>query len=133
MEWAAVMSCSQSIERKGGEILLDSGSTHLLTDLRKGKETLNLETNAGTRIISEEAKVPGFRKVLFSPEAITNFFLLNDLMKVNRVAFDSKNSNSFCVNLKDEFKKFFYGNGIYVYHSRENTLKYDCRVSYLTR
>ena len=92
------MPYSQSIERKGGEILLDSESTaslfgghHLLTDLRKGKETLNLETNAGTRIISEEAKVPGFRKVLFSPEAITNLFLLNDLIKVNRVAFDSKN------------------------------------------
>ena len=91
------MPCSQSIERKGVEILLDSESTaslfgghHLLTDLRKAKETLNLETNANKIVISEEANLPVFRKVLYHAEAIANLFLLNDLIKLNTVAFDSK-------------------------------------------
>ena len=62
-------------------ILLDSGSTmslfydkSLVYDVRKSEHPVKLTTNAGSRIVTKQAMVPGFGRVWFDERAIANIF-----------------------------------------------------------
>ena len=60
---------------------------------------MELETNAGTRIIEEEVYVTGFGKVMFSRDAIPNNFALRDLKNVFRVTYDSSKKDAFVAHM----------------------------------
>ena len=76
-----------SAKKNNDEVLLDSGSTisifkdkHLVENIRTAKNKLMLYTNAGKKIISKEADIPGYGSVFFDEKAITNLFALKDLI-----------------------------------------------------
>ena len=67
-------------------ILLDSGSTisifydkSLVYDVKKSEYPVKITTNAGSRIVIEQAMVPGFGRVWFDERAIANIFSMQDL------------------------------------------------------
>ena len=77
----------RSTKKNNDEVLLDSGSTisifkdkHLVENIRTAKNKLMLYTNAGKKIISKEADIPGYGSVFYDKEAITNIFALKDLI-----------------------------------------------------
>ena len=47
----------------------------------KADKPIKIVTNAGTRIVSEQAMVAAFGKVWFDEQAIANIFALADLKK----------------------------------------------------
>ena len=69
-------------------IRLDSGTTislfcneDLVTNVPESKTIMNLATNAGSKLISEEATVNGFGTVKFDKESIAIIFGLQDLVE----------------------------------------------------
>ena len=119
----------ESNQEKPIVIALDSATTKslfcnekLVDNRRKSKYVTEIGTNAGTRLIDEEADVPGFREVMFSEEAIANLFSLNKLCERYRVVFDSEKENAFIVHLSEDRKIKFpvNGQGFYMYNPLEN-------------
>ena len=114
-----------SNQEKPVVITLDSATTkslfcneELVDNRWKSKYVTEIGTNAGTRLIDEEADVPDFREVMFSEEAIANLFSLNKLCERYRVEFDSDKENAFIVHLsKDRRIKFpVNSQGLYTYN-----------------
>ena len=69
------------------DIILDNGSTlsifanpELVDGIRKSKSTLEMATNAGTRLTNQEANVPGFGTVWYDEGAIANIFSFAELV-----------------------------------------------------
>ena len=84
------------------DIIFDSGSTlsifanpELVKEIRKSKSTLELATNAGTRLTHQEADVPGFGTVWFNEGAIANIFSFTELVEKHQITFDSSVENAF--------------------------------------
>ena len=80
------MSHHQEVEKKTKEVALDSVTTkslfcnkELVSNIRKGKNDVEIETNAGTGIVNQTADEPLVGEVMFSEDAIANLYALNDL------------------------------------------------------
>ena len=84
-------------EPKEPDILLDSGSTislfkdeDYLEDVKNTKNRLVMETNVGSRIISQQGTIPGHGTVRVDEQAISNLLSLHDLVRRgHRVKYDS--------------------------------------------
>ena len=81
-------------------LLLDSGTTTSLLGnkkfvhgIRQADSIMRIETNAGTRLISEDAILPGLGKVKLHKDAIANVLSLNELSKIYRVTIDTSKEN----------------------------------------
>ena len=65
-----------------------------------------METNAGTKLITEKADIPGYGAVWFDSGAVSNLFLLSEIVKRgHRVRFDSSVANEFVVETPEERKR----------------------------
>jgi hypothetical protein len=98
---------------KGNSILLENGSTlslfgnpNMVTDIRESKTTLELATNAGTKMTIQVAEVPGFGTVWYDETAKANIFGLLDLKKKHRITFDSEKEDAFIVHMDKGKMKF---------------------------
>ena len=60
----------------------------LVHDVMKVDHPIEIFTNAGTRIVSEQAMVAGFGKVCFDEQVTANIFALADLKKKYHVTYD---------------------------------------------
>ena len=76
------------------DIILDNGSTlslfanpELVEGIRKSKSTLEMATNAGTRLTNQEAKVPGFGTIWYDEGAIANIFSFTELVEIHQITF----------------------------------------------
>ena len=105
-------------------IIMDNGSTmsiihyqELVYDVVKADNPIKIVTNAGTRIVSEQAMVAGFGKVWFDEQAIANIFALADLKKKYHVTYDPAIEDAFIVHRenKEPLKFKCTDHGIYVF------------------
>jgi len=62
------------------------------------KSVMRMETNVGTRLISEDAILPGLGKVIFHKDAIANVLSLNELSTIYIVTMDTSKENAFIVH-----------------------------------
>ena len=89
-------------------IILDNGSTlsifsnpELVEGIRYSKEPLEMSTNAGKKLITKEANVPGFGTVKFDEEAIANIMGFADLVDKHRITYDSEIEDAFNIHMPD--------------------------------
>jgi hypothetical protein len=78
----------------------------LVEDIRKTDTTLVLATNAGVKHSNQEATVPGFGKVYYNKEAITNIFGFSDLKKKHQITYDSDKEDASIIYIDNETIKF---------------------------
>ena len=91
------------------EVIIDSGSSislikdkELLDEIHECKFKIIMETNAGTKRITEEGTMPDYGTVYYDPEAMTNLFSISDMVrKGNHVYLDTKEANCFVVTGKN--------------------------------
>ena len=76
----------QEAGNKMKEVALDSATTkslfcnkELVSNIRKSKNNVEIETNAGTGVVNQTADEPLVGEVMFSDDAIVNLYALNDL------------------------------------------------------
>ena len=88
------------------DIILDNGSTlsifanpELVEGIRKSKSTLEMATNAGTRLTNQEANVPGFGTIWYDEGAIAKIFSFAELL-------DKHLEIAFLVHQPDKIVKF---------------------------
>ena len=115
------------------DISLDNGSTlsifvnpELVEEIRKSKSTLEMATNAGTRLTNQQANLPGFGTIWYDEGAITNTFSFSELVEKHRITFDSSVENTFLVHQPDKIVKFEQILGLYTYRvdkDYKNSLK----------
>ena len=70
----------------------------MVYDIVKADNPIKIVTNAGTRIVSEQAMVAGFGTVWFDEQAIANIFALADLKKKYHVTYDPAIEDAFIVH-----------------------------------
>ena len=122
-------------------VILDSGSTislfksrDLLTDIRKAPVKIELDTNAGSRLVDQVGEVSGVGTVYFNNNGIANIFALKDLIKTHRVRYDSKVEDAFIVEVNGEDVKFTANDqGLYVFHFKktyiDNVKKHNKKIT----
>jgi len=101
-------------------VILDSGSTislfkskNLVTEIKDTKEKIQLETNAGTRVVDREVQIKGFDKVY-----------LNESGR-HRVTYDSNKEDAFVVHIENKPITFRVNQkGLYVFNFPENYMNY---------
>ena len=111
-------------------VILDSGSTvslfksrDLLTDVRKAPVKIELDTNAGSRIVDQVGEVSGVGTVYFNKNGIANIFALKDLIKSHRVRYDSNAEDAFIVEVNGRDVKFAANKqGLYVFNFTQTYL-----------
>lgn len=86
-------------------VILDSGSTislfkskNLVRNIREAPNKIELDTNAGSRIVDQVGDIDGLSTVYFHENGIANIFALKDLRKKYQVTYDSKKEDAFVVN-----------------------------------
>ena len=90
--------------------MLDCGSTILLfadakfvENIRRAGANLLMETNAGTKLIRDKGKIPGYGNVWFDASVVSNLLSLLEIVKRgHRVTFDSDVANEFVVYTPDK-------------------------------
>ena len=95
-------------------IFYDKG---LVYDIRKPEHPVKITTNAGSRIVTKQAMVPGFGRVWFDGRAIANIFAMQDLKQQHHITYDSEDEVAFLVHKegKDPVKFKCTSQGIYAY------------------
>ncbi len=104
-------------------VILDSGSTislfkskNLVSNIREAPNKIELDTNAGSRIVDQVGDIDGLGTVHFNENGIANIFALKDLRKKYRVTYDSKKEDAFVVHTHGKKVKFVVNNqGLYTY------------------
>ena len=78
---------------------------------------MKITTNAGSRIVTKQAMVPGFGRVWFDERAIANVFSMQDLTQQHHISYDSDVEDAFLVHKedKDPVKFKCSSQGIYAY------------------
>ena len=105
------------------DIILNNGSTlsifanpELVEGIHKSNSTLEMATNAGTRLTNQEANVTGFGTVWYDEGDKTNIFSFTELVEKHRITFDSSVENVFLVHQPDKIVKFkCTPEGLYMY------------------
>jgi hypothetical protein len=116
-------------------IILDNGSTvnlfcndSLVHDITPSKEILEVSTNAGDIASHATATVPGYGKVWFNPNAITNIFSFAQMEDKYRITYDSAVEKAFMIHLPDRQVKFKRSkNGLYRHKPTYDTKKSTCK------
>ena len=114
--WASVQvqdySFTQSTSMRDW-VLLDSDSTHTIfcnpeyvSDIVNVEETLNLGTNGGVLVSNQKCNVAGLGQRWFNNRAIANVISLADMIKVNRVTYDSEKELAFLVHTNGKIVRF---------------------------
>ena len=70
----------------------------LVYDIKKSEYPLQITTNTGSRIVTEQAMVPGFGRVWFDERAIANIFSMQDLKQQHHIYYDSDVEDAFFVH-----------------------------------
>jgi hypothetical protein len=116
-------------------ILLDSQSTmdlfcnpHLIKEVTKTTNVMNLQSNGGTMQIRHKASITGYHhQVWFSKFALTNIIALSNLIKQYRVTYDSRDEIFVVHRLTDnlpnmEFK--MHSSGLHYYEPNHKDLTF---------
>ena len=113
-------------------ILLDTGSSigatftnpDLITNIRVTQQPIQMNTNAGYKVLGLEGQVPGFEKAYYDPTMMTNIFGFAELVSKYRIVYDSDVEDAFKVYTKDGIIKFKQNQeGLYVYKPTTNYMK----------
>eukprot|EP00980_Cylindrotheca_fusiformis_P021291 scaffold8197_cov70-Cylindrotheca_fusiformis.AAC.1 len=110
---------------------LDSATTcsiaaneKLVDNVRFTKDKIELNTNAGSKIIDEICDVDNIGTIRFNKEGIANILGLCDLKKKYRVTLDTAKEDAFCVHTEDGVIRFSADkSGLYTYDPRQATKK----------
>ena len=109
-------------------ILLDTGSSigatfmnpDMVTDIKMSNQPIQMNTNAGFKILGLEGQVPGFGKVYYDPTMMTNIFGFGKLVSKYRIVYDSDVEDAFKVYTNEGVIKFKQNKeGLYVYRPSE--------------
>ena len=107
------MSFAQAHSDMRNWILLDSQSTvssfcnpSMVERIYKADTPMTLSTNAGEAVVTKQADVPNWGRVLFHPEAMTNIFSLSQMSDKYRVTYDSAKEQAFVVHTPQGQLKF---------------------------
>ena len=74
----------------------------MVYDIRKSEHPVKITTNAGSRIVTKQAMVPGFGRVRFDERVIANIFSMQDLKKQYHITYDSKVEDALIVHKEDK-------------------------------
>ena len=104
------------------EIVLDSGSTislfkesKMLEEVKHAHTQLLMETNAGTKAITEKGIIPGYGPVWYDLTTVSNIFSLSKMVRRgNHVKYDS--------NIADEFVVTTNAGKVLTFHANEQGL-----------
>ena len=88
----------------------------LVQDITESKNTLDMATNAGRKLINRQADIPEFGKVWFDEQAITNVFSLADITKRYKVTYDSSKDDAFIVHINKDHRIRFEKSPEGLYH-----------------
>jgi hypothetical protein len=106
------------------------GNLNMVTNIsRESKTTLELATNAGTKMTKQIADVPGYGTVCYDETAIANIFGLLDLKKKQRITFDSEKEDAFIVHMDKGNMKFKCNpEGLYTFEVSDKYLKKESHL-----
>jgi len=105
-------------------ILLDTGLTigatfmnnNMVTNIKVTKKPIQMNTNAGYKILQLEGEVPGFGRVYYDPTMMTNIFGFAKLAEKCQIVYDSDIEDAFHVHTDNGIIKFAQTDeGLYVY------------------
>ena len=111
-------ACFSGQSRRGNDankatVSLDSGSRvslfrsrDLVSNIRDAETNIELETNVGSRIITQEGNIEDIGKVYFNEHGIVNIFSIKDLIEKHRVTYDSNTEDAFIIHLENKKIKF---------------------------
>ena len=110
----SVKTGDKEIDELDDYVILDSGSMvnlfmnpNLVKNIKESFQTLELSTNAGSKMVKKEADFPGFGKVWFDVRnAIANILSFTQVVQKYRVTFDSAKENAFLVHMPKGIVKF---------------------------
>ena len=91
------------------DVIIDSGSSislikdeELLTEIHECQNKIIMETNAGTKRITQEGTMPDYGTVYCDSEAMSNLFSIRDMVrKGNHVYLNTREANCFVVTGKN--------------------------------
>ena len=84
--------------------------------IQKSKSTLEMATNAGTRLTNQEANIPVFVTIWYDEGATANIFTFAELVEKHPITFDSSMENAVLVHQPDKIIKFEHTpEGLYMY------------------
>eukprot|EP00980_Cylindrotheca_fusiformis_P016550 scaffold4962_cov112-Cylindrotheca_fusiformis.AAC.4 len=106
---------------------LDSATTcsiaaneKLVDNVRFTKDKIELNTNAGSKIIDEVCDVENIGTIRFNKDGIANILGLCDLKKKYRMTLDTAKDDAFCVHTKDGIIQFSADkSGLYTFDPRQ--------------
>ena len=70
----------------------------MVYDIKKSEYPVQITTKPGSRIVTQQAMVPGFGRVWFDEKAIANIFSIQDLKQNHHVYYDSDVEDAFFVH-----------------------------------
>lgn len=113
-------------------ILLDTGSTlkatfmnpDMVVDIQEIESPVSMTTNAGNKMVTHEATIPGSGQTLFDPSQIANIYGFSHMADEHRITYDSSVEDAFVVHLPEGIIKFERTtDGLYAYRPSANFKK----------
>ena len=88
----------------------------MVTHIKATKRPIQMNTNAGYKVLELEGQVPGFGKVYYDPDMMTNIFGFAKLAEKQQIVYNSDVEDAFHIYTDDKIIKFARtGEGLYVY------------------
>ena len=77
-----------------------------VTNIRPAKKPLEINTNGGIMMVTQQCEIPFLGTHWFNNEVITNIISLADITKKFRVTIDSQKEKALVVHMDDKIVKF---------------------------
>ena len=88
----------------------------MVTHIKATKQPIQMNTNAGYKVLELKGQVLGFGKVYYNPDMMTNIFGFAKLAQKYHIVYDSDIEDAFHVYTDNKIIRFTRtGEGLYVY------------------